>query len=75
VEFQETPEEKLREWFKRLDKRQQNEVVFARIYKDEFGHGTDGHNRLTLIATMAEMLDELEDTLTTGEEAGEEEAE
>jgi hypothetical protein len=48
------------QWFKQLDERQQHEVRFAQLYADTFSHGTDGHNRLLLIAKMADMLDEQE---------------
>jgi hypothetical protein len=48
------------EWLKELDERQRKEVEFALIYADGFAHGTDGHNRLLLIAKLARMLDEAE---------------
>ena len=48
------------EWLKELDDRQRKEVEFALIYEDGFKHGTDGHNRLLLIAKLAHMLDEAE---------------
>jgi hypothetical protein len=49
------------EWQKLLDQRQRDEIMFARLYTENFHHGTDGHNRLMLIAKMADMLDEAED--------------
>ena len=48
------------EWMKTLDERQKQEVAFARLYALEFKHGTDGHNRLLLIAKLADMLDKQE---------------
>lgn len=49
------------EWLKELDDRQRKEIEFALIYTDGFAHGTDGHNRLLLIAKLARMLDEAEE--------------
>lgn len=46
-------------WFDKLDARQQKEVWFAESYHTSFSHGTDGHNRLLLIALMARLLDEI----------------
>lgn len=46
-----------RNWRNELDEHQRNEVAFAEVYADRFSHGTDGHNRLLLIAKMAELLD------------------
>jgi hypothetical protein len=46
------------EWMKELDDRQRKEVEFARLYAGQFGHGTDGHNRLLLIAKLATLLDD-----------------
>lgn len=45
-------------WFDTLDERQQKEVRFAREYADRYSHGTDGHNRLLLVARLADLLDE-----------------
>ena len=36
------------------------EVELARVYANKFGHGTDGHNRLLIIAKMADFLDAIE---------------
>lgn len=44
-------------WFEQLDERQQKEVEMAITYNSLFRHGTDGHNRLILIAQLAGMLD------------------
>lgn len=46
-------------WMAQLDERQQKELKFARLYQKDFGHGTDGHHRLLLIARLADMLDEI----------------
>lgn len=48
------------EWQKLLDQRQKDEVALARFYAQGTKHGTDGHNRLMLIAKMADMLDDAE---------------
>ena len=45
------------EWTKTLDGRQLSEVRLARLYASQFAHGTAGHNRLMLIAQMADLLD------------------
>lgn len=45
-------------WRDQLDERQRKEVEFASLYAKDFGHGTDGHNRLLLIAKLATLLDE-----------------
>jgi hypothetical protein len=36
------------------------ELDFARLYDAHFFHGTDGHSRLWLIATLAKLLDQKE---------------
>ncbi len=46
------------EWMSELDERQQKEVLFARVYAEDFSHGTDGHNRLLLVNKLAQLLDE-----------------
>lgn len=46
-------------WTAQLDERQQKELKFARLYQKDFGHGTDGHHRLLLIARLADMLDDI----------------
>lgn len=43
-----------------LSDRDRKEIDFARLYEADFGHGTDGHNRLLIIAKMARLLDYLE---------------
>jgi hypothetical protein len=42
----------------RLSEREQKEVAFAKVYAEQFAHGTAGHNRLLLIARLAELLDQ-----------------
>lgn len=49
------------EWQSLLDQRQRDEVALARFYAQSTKHGTDGHNRLMLLAAMADMLDDAED--------------
>lgn len=39
-----------------LDDRQRAELWFAVTYDQDFGHGTDGHNRLLLLAHLARLL-------------------
>jgi hypothetical protein len=50
-------------WRKLLSAREQKEVAFAEVYAKMFGHGTAGHNRLMLIAKIAELLDQKEQEL------------
>lgn len=52
-------------WQDNLDERQRKEVALARIYAADFAHGTDGHNRLLLIAKLADLLDEAQRDTTT----------
>lgn len=44
-------------WRAQLDQRQRQEVTLALMYRNTFNHGTDGHGRLVLIATLADLLD------------------
>lgn len=46
-------------WMKQFDDRQKKEILFSRVYASEYNHGTDGHNAKLIIATMAQMLDEI----------------
>ncbi|MBX3081729.1 MAG: hypothetical protein KF716_08835 [Anaerolineae bacterium] len=48
------------DWMKLLDQRQQQEILFAQTYHQNFGHGTDGHHRLLIIAKLSDMLTHLE---------------
>lgn len=43
-----------------LRQRMEQEIEFAKLYKQKFSHGTDGHIRLTLIAIIADILDLVE---------------
>ena len=45
-------------WYEILSEREQKEIAFARLYAESFGHGTDGHTRLLLIARLDVLLDE-----------------
>jgi hypothetical protein len=45
------------DWYGLLDDRQRKELALARIYAQQFHHGTTGHNQLMLIALMADMMD------------------
>jgi hypothetical protein len=49
-------------WRDELDERELKEVELALLYAKEFHHGTAGHNRLMLIAKLAAMLDEVQET-------------
>jgi hypothetical protein len=49
-------------WRDTLDERELKEVELALLYAKEFHHGTNGHNRLMLIAKLAKMLDEIQQT-------------
>lgn len=49
-----------RVWHDILDEREQKEVAFAKTYAREYAHGTAGHNRLMLIAKMANLLSAIE---------------
>ena len=42
-----------------LTSREQSELKLAQVYVEHFDHGTDGHNRLTLIHKLAKRLVEL----------------
>lgn len=40
-----------------LDGREIRELQLAELYATQFHHGTDGHNRLMLLAKLAALLD------------------
>jgi hypothetical protein len=42
-----------------FDKRQIDEISFAKLYAISFSHGTDGHHRLLLIAQFAKTVEML----------------
>jgi len=44
-------------WANHLSDRENNEIELARYYARRLNHGTAGHNRLILIAKLANMLD------------------
>jgi hypothetical protein len=44
------------DWLNQLDERQRKEVALACTYRDHYAHGTDGHNRLLLIAKLFDLL-------------------
>jgi hypothetical protein len=47
----------MKAWESHFDERQRKEIAFCLIYKDDFAHGTDGHNIRLIVAKMAELLD------------------
>jgi hypothetical protein len=51
-------------WLESLDERQRQEIAFCRVYRTQFGHGTDGHNAKLIIALCADMLDGYEATIS-----------
>ena len=44
-------------WWINFDERQLKEIAFARVYVQQFNHGTDGHNAKLIIAKLADLLD------------------
>jgi len=44
-------------WETHFDERQRKEIAYCIVYKNDFGHGTDGHNIRLIVAKMAELLD------------------
>jgi hypothetical protein len=49
-----------RQFLNELNNQQRQELAFAEDYVTRFNHDTDGDLRLTLIAKLAELLDEYE---------------
>jgi hypothetical protein len=47
----------MKAWETHLDERQLKEIAFCIAYKNNFAHGTDGHNIRLIVAKMAELLD------------------
>ena len=43
-----------------LTERDKQEIRFAQMYSTQFGHGTAGHNRLMVIAKLADRLESQE---------------
>ncbi len=44
-------------WRDNLDARELRELELAETYAKKFAHGTDGHNRLILLAKLVQLLD------------------
>lgn len=44
-------------WMTKLTERDQKELAFCQEYAKNYSHGSDGHNRMRLVATLAELLD------------------
>lgn len=44
-------------WMEQLTEWQRDEIELAKYYKLCLGHRTEGHDRLILIATLAQLLD------------------
>jgi len=51
------------EWEKEFGEGELTEINFCNEYVLDFHHGTDGHNRMMIIAKMAVLLDMMEDHL------------
>jgi hypothetical protein len=51
-------------WTKRFTNREIKEIDFARIYTDNFNHGTDGHRAKIIISKMSNMLNATHAVLT-----------
>lgn len=47
------------DWRDQLTERERKELAFAKVYTRQFNHGTAGHNRLLLIAKLADLLDKV----------------
>ena len=50
-------------WTGKFTDREIKEIDFARIYTDNFNHGTDGHNSKMVISKMANLLNAIHSTL------------
>lgn len=48
-------------WFRTLDKRQGDDILFCVLYFEDFGHGAEGHHRMCTVAKLAEMLTKQEE--------------
>jgi len=46
----------IQDWQLQFDERQRKEIELAVLYERDFGHGTNGHNDLVIIAKMAKLL-------------------
>ena len=49
--------ENSRDMFDLFNERERNEIQFARIYSEDFRHGTDGHTRILLVAKLANIIE------------------
>lgn len=45
-------------WMNLLTEREISEIEFAQLYSREYNHGTDGHNRLNLIAKLVDIINQ-----------------
>ena len=52
-----TEQPQLKPWHQLLTDRELKELTFAIHYALHFNHGTAGHNRLLLIAKLADIID------------------
>jgi hypothetical protein len=50
-------------WVTQISARSIKEIALSRAYARDFRHGTAGHNRLMLIAQLADLLDTFEEAL------------
>jgi hypothetical protein len=50
-------------WRSEMNDRNLQEIALAEFYAKRLGHGTDGHNRLILIAHLSAKLDLYERTI------------
>lgn len=48
------------DWTSDLSQRERSELRLCRLYAEEFDHGTNGHLVKTLVARLADKLDELQ---------------
>ena len=48
-------------WFLALSEREQQEIIFARLYFYQYNHGTSGHLAYALIAKLSTALFERDD--------------
>lgn len=58
MEIEEETSAKEPEWLSLLTDREKDEVKLAQLYAKEFNHGTDGHNRLILIAKLVDIINQ-----------------
>ena len=49
---------RIKSWTIKFSEREMKEIRFAQLYARDYDHGTAGHNRLVVIAKMADMLDQ-----------------